>query len=464
MHLLLSTLAWSQSYTPIGSGVEYARWSDGSSWISATKIDLCTPGVRIRATADAERKQKTSAWASSVGAVAAVNGGFFSYSTYGPDQGRAAGNGSEWPDSTDTIYRGAFVFGEHTLQHWGSGSTAAFPSWGEEAVNGDATLVLDGNAVDCGGCGSGRAPRTAIGYSEDQGTIWLVTVDGRSSASAGKTIDELAILMDSIGAYRAMNMDGGGSSTMWTSSAGVVNSPSDGSERTVGNHLGVLNTSDPLTYNCPTGWQATWGTLDFPGASGATLTAPAGSVVTGRILVTNSGTTTWSPDSTRLAPLPRDAASPVAASDWMAASRVTGVDANTAPGEVGSFSFSFTMPATVGTTTRWEFTFVEEFVSWFGSSWGPEDGSFYITLVTTEPVDDTGGETGGETGAPETGDSGAVDSERPNPWAQDTGARGQVSEAPPGCGCSTRPLSPSLAGHAAGVLGLLLLRRRRRAD
>jgi uncharacterized protein (TIGR03382 family) len=456
MILLLSSLASAQSYTSIASGVDYARWSDGHSWISATRINLCTSGVRMRATASSERKQKTSAWASSVGAVAAVNGGFFSYSDYGPDYGRAAGNGSEWPESDYSGYRGAIVFGEHHVEHFPAPSTTTFPSWGEEAVNGDATVVLHGAAVDCGGCGGGRAPRTSAGYSEDGGTLYLVTVDGRTTASRGMTIDELAVLMHSIGAYRAMNLDGGGSSTMWTSSGGVVNSPSDGSERTVGNHLGVLTTSDPLTYNCPTGWHATWGTLDFPGASGATLTAPAGSVVSGKISVTNTGTTTWDPASTRLAPLPRDVASAVTASDWITASRVTGVDAITAPGEVGTFSFSFTMPADVGSTTRWEFTFVEEFVSWFGSSWGPEDGTYYLTLVTTEPIDDTG-ETG-ETGSTETGDSEPQDS-APENQDNDTGQRGQATDPDPqGCACSATPSLGSLWGVL--VLGLLVRRRR----
>ncbi|MFT5584208.1 MAG: MYXO-CTERM domain-containing protein [Cognaticolwellia sp.] len=459
MILLLSTLASAQSYSTLSPGVDYARWSDGTSWISATRIHLCSPGIRMRATASDDRGQKTSSWASSEGAVAAVNGGFFK-SGYAPDYGRAAGYGAEWPESAYSGYRSAIVFGEHAIEHFPAPSTTTFPSWGEEAVNGDATLVLWGEAVDCGGCGSGRAPRTAVGYSEDAGTLYLVTVDGRTTASQGMSIDELAVLMHSIGAYRAMNMDGGGSTTMWTSSAGVVNSPSDGSERTVGNHLGVLATSDPLTYNCPTGWQATWGTLNFPGASGATLSAPAGSVVSGSLSVTNTGTTTWDPASTRLAPLPRDASSPVSADDWIAASRVTGVDAITAPGEIGTFSFSFTMPETVGSSTRWEFAFVEEFVRWFGSSWGPEDGTYYLTLVATEPIQDTGEK---ETGPTETGDSEPQDSEPDDTQDGDTAQRGQVTDPDPkDCTCSSTPGMGSLWGVL--LLGLLVRRRRRDAQ
>ena len=56
------------------------------------------------------------------------------------------------------------------------------------------------------------------------------------------TIDQLAVLMSSFGIERAMNLDGGGSTTMWVKGQGVVNVPSDGVQRVVANHLGVFAT------------------------------------------------------------------------------------------------------------------------------------------------------------------------------------------------------------------------------
>lgn len=71
-----------------------------------------------------------------------------------------------------------------------------------------------------------RHPRTAIGWRKD-GTLILVTVDGRQpQRSVGMTIEELAGLMLELGCVEALNMDGGGSTTMVVKDR-VVNSPSD---------------------------------------------------------------------------------------------------------------------------------------------------------------------------------------------------------------------------------------------
>lgn len=84
----------------------------------------------------------------------------------------------------------------------------------------------------------GRAPRTAVGITED-GHVLLVVVDGRQKHSIGCTLLELAILMQELGARDAVNFDGGGSSEMVVGGA-MVNSPSDGGERRVGTSLVIL--------------------------------------------------------------------------------------------------------------------------------------------------------------------------------------------------------------------------------
>ena len=85
-----------------------------------------------------------------------------------------------------------------------------------------------------------RHPRSAIGFSRDSSTLFLVVVDGRAQKSVGMTLVELAALMRRIGAWQAMNFDGGGSSTMIVGGA-VVNVPSDTTgERAVGDALLVV--------------------------------------------------------------------------------------------------------------------------------------------------------------------------------------------------------------------------------
>ena len=63
-------------------------------------------------------------------------------------------------------------------------------------------------------------------------------MDGRQSGAAGMTLPRFAEFMASLGLTSAMNLDGGGSSTM-VIKGGVVNSPSDGFERSVTNAIVV---------------------------------------------------------------------------------------------------------------------------------------------------------------------------------------------------------------------------------
>jgi len=85
-----------------------------------------------------------------------------------------------------------------------------------------------------------RHPRTAIGFSRDSSMLLLFTVDGRSENSGGMTLIELANVMRELGAWQALNFDGGGSTTMVVDGK-VVNRPSDKEgEREVGNALIVV--------------------------------------------------------------------------------------------------------------------------------------------------------------------------------------------------------------------------------
>ena len=85
-----------------------------------------------------------------------------------------------------------------------------------------------------------RHPRTAVGFSRDSATLYLFTVDGRSQQSLGLTLVELATVMRRLGAWNALNFDGGGSTTMVIDGA-VRNVTSDQTgEREVGNALLVV--------------------------------------------------------------------------------------------------------------------------------------------------------------------------------------------------------------------------------
>jgi hypothetical protein len=132
-----------------------------------------------------------------------------------------------------------------------------------EAIGGGPRLVRDGEvSIEYEQEGLGRRfvderhPRTAIGYTESQEVIFLVTVDGRQPGySEGMTLPELAEFMccrlaeyanSGANAYQALNLDGGGSTTMVVRQQ-VVNRPSDETgERPVANALLVVDTTATL--------------------------------------------------------------------------------------------------------------------------------------------------------------------------------------------------------------------------
>ena len=115
------------------------------------------------------------------------------------------------------------------------------------AIGGGPRLVKDGKVHITSGeerfkadVAVGRAPRTAAGVPSD-GKLLLVAVTGRQAYhSIGVTLEELANLMIELGAKDAMNLDGGGSSTLVVRDY-VMNTPSDGRERKVADAILVFS-------------------------------------------------------------------------------------------------------------------------------------------------------------------------------------------------------------------------------
>ena len=120
-------------------------------------------------------------------------------------------------------------------------------SHAEAIVGGAGLLIREGHVLPewrveqfAKGFAENRHPRTLIGTRPD-GSVWLVTVDGRQpSLSAGMSLAELRRLAERLSLHNALNLDGGGSTTMWARGK-VVNSPSDpGGPRKVSDALLVV--------------------------------------------------------------------------------------------------------------------------------------------------------------------------------------------------------------------------------
>jgi uncharacterized lipoprotein YddW (UPF0748 family) len=119
----------------------------------------------------------------------------------------------------------------------------------DEIVGAGGRILRDGRNVDNEehrreGIGikftTDRHPRTFVGMSEDSSVLYLGTVDGRQASSIGMDFREMARFLRSIGAWNAVNLDGGGSTTMVVEGQ-IVNSPSDRTgERAVANTIMVI--------------------------------------------------------------------------------------------------------------------------------------------------------------------------------------------------------------------------------
>jgi exopolysaccharide biosynthesis protein len=127
-----------------------------------------------------------------------------------------------------------------------------------DTIGGNPDVVENGKLA-AGECSGSyfclRNPRTGVGFTPD-GKILFVTVDGRRKKSKGMTLDEFGKLFQSLGATWALNLDGGGSTTMVVRDD-IVNVPSGGYERSVGSALLILPGPDagepePGPYQSPT--------------------------------------------------------------------------------------------------------------------------------------------------------------------------------------------------------------------
>lgn len=233
-------------------GIHVERWVDSAvpAKIVLVRIDLTSAEIALYTTKESDRGITTSGFADRVAAQVAINGDAFAISGYRP-RGLAIGDSTAWTNTADTTDLPLLH-----LRRVGERTVAAIlppevtvapddlPAGTQGAVSGRPLLVRAGaveNDPDCDDpvtIACQYAPRSAVALSADGNTMWLATVDGWQSGSIGLTAPQLAEFLRARGAYMAMALDGGSSATM-VLSGNVINTPSDGIERNVANHLAV---------------------------------------------------------------------------------------------------------------------------------------------------------------------------------------------------------------------------------
>lgn len=216
----------------VAPGVEYQRLGD----VHVARVDLKHPETKVIASTKAERGMAISAFAKKTKAIVAINGDYFD-EQFRPI-GKAAGACGVWWEGKRVSRRQGLVVvgaGRAEIQR----NTQSARNWARGAVSGWPLLV-----ERCAAVGklpgsdfftNAKHPRTAVGLSRDGKTMYFVVAAGE-----GLTLPELArFLVNELGACRAMNLDGGGSSAIWVRDAVV-----SGRDPRVGNHLAVVAVDD----------------------------------------------------------------------------------------------------------------------------------------------------------------------------------------------------------------------------
>ncbi len=194
---------------------------------------------------------KTSEAAINENATAAINGSYFDTSLGGSTVFfKKRGEIINATQDNFTHYRENAGF---AVDASGSVSIIDKPVSGWNAVTASSLLtsgpllVLDGKIVDQldQKFNTNRHPRTAVGITPNNHLL-AVVVDGRSAEAQGMSTEELATLMNVLGCKDAMNLDGGGSSTAWINTHGIVNYPSDNKKF---DHQGERGVATVITFN-----------------------------------------------------------------------------------------------------------------------------------------------------------------------------------------------------------------------
>jgi exopolysaccharide biosynthesis protein len=206
------------------------------------RVDLHEDSLEIVATSAGERGLTVGEFARGRHAIAAVNGDYYDAALW--PIGLAMGDGVVWAEANERVRREEVVgVGRGRVRifpradplrvpkRWMKGAVAGWPMIVEHC---SPVATLPGSDYFT----NAPHPRTAVGLSKHRRYLLLAVVDGRREGVPGLTLPELARLMVESGACTALNLDGGGSSALWVRDR-IVNLPSDGVERKVGNHLGV---------------------------------------------------------------------------------------------------------------------------------------------------------------------------------------------------------------------------------
>jgi len=170
--------------------------------------------------------QKTSDMAKSANAILAINGDYYG----SRERGYVLRNGMLYRSTRANDQEDLVIYKDGSFEIITESSVSAntlLDKGAEQIFSFGPSLVVDGQISvgknDEVGKAMANNPRTAIGIIDELHYV-LVVSDGRTKASEGLTLYELAEFMQSLGTKVAYNLDGGGSSTM-VFNGKIINNP-----------------------------------------------------------------------------------------------------------------------------------------------------------------------------------------------------------------------------------------------
>jgi Phosphodiester glycosidase len=257
--------------TQLFPGTTYRRiiWSQPRPVvIHAVSIDLTQSGLQILATPGDRAKPNsdereltaltTTEFLSKYKMDLAINAGYFfpfaenavwDYYPHSGDGvnvvGESISNGRTFSDADKPEWRVLCFDAQNQAQIL---DVNACPTGTQQGVSGNELILKDGKFLNTKTAtdGGNPYPRVVVGLNAQKDTLWLIIVDGKQKFySEGTTIAELAEFLPTLGIVTALNLDGGGSSTLATKTphgASPLNAPIQNhvpmNERPVANHLG----------------------------------------------------------------------------------------------------------------------------------------------------------------------------------------------------------------------------------
>lgn len=235
----------------IAEGVVYKHIQLSNNEIFNSNQFICVmeilPQSKARlAFAHRPERTQTSVIARDSNALAAINGSFFDMGKHHPICYLRIGGvqvGENTPQKSDTTNRKYYQYATIVLDSLGRPELCVPDSnrhWEEyyfdksvrNVMTAGPMLIIDGKAVPQRNDRTfvtDRHNRTALGLKPD-GTVILFTVDGRMKQSAGMSLNELEQTLLWLGCTNAINLDGGGSTTLYLRGYpenGIVNYPTD---------------------------------------------------------------------------------------------------------------------------------------------------------------------------------------------------------------------------------------------